>query len=143
MCANVYDMLLALVTLLLGSGSGAFFTWRYQRSKSKAEAKKAETDAARELQDVYQQLIADVKADRNEQKEYINELKADRRSLREECEAQRKRQAETDENVRQLQREVARHGRLVESIRPFLCGKLNCNTREHMSVPSEPKQQQS
>ena len=62
------DTLIALLGLFIGGGGGAFFTWRWQRKKAKAEAKTAEADAAKELQDVYQQLISDIKTDREEQK---------------------------------------------------------------------------
>ena len=54
------DTIIAILGLFIGGGSGAFFTWRYQRKKAKAEAVTAEADAAKELQDVYQQLITDI-----------------------------------------------------------------------------------
>ena len=50
------DSIIALAGLFIGGGGGAFFTWRWQR-------KKAEADAAKDVQDVYQQMVADVKAD--------------------------------------------------------------------------------
>ena len=68
------DTIIALLGLFIGGGGGAFFTWRWQRKKAKAEAKTAEADAAKELQDVYQQLGQDIKTDRDEQKAYIQEL---------------------------------------------------------------------
>ena len=90
-----------------------------ERRKSEAEAGSAETAATKEVQDVYQQLISDVKADRDEQRQYISELNNDRRQLREERDELRERIDRTDETVRQLQREVARNGRMVEAMRPF------------------------
>lgn len=124
------DTIIALAGLFIGGGGGAFFTWRYQRQKAKAEAKEAEAQAAgadataaKELQDVYQQLITDIKTDRDEQKAYIQELKDDRRHLREDRDELRKRQDELEEQVRGLQRDVARNGRMVECMRPFLCGR--------------------
>ena len=124
------DTMIALAGLLLGGGGGAFFTWRWQRAKAKAEAKEAEAQAesaevsaANEMQDVYQQLIADIKSDREEQKAYIQELKEDRRHLREDRDELRDRQDKLEEQVRTLQRDVDRNGRMVECMRPFLCGK--------------------
>ena len=102
------DTIIAILTLFIGGGGGAFFTWRWQRKKAKAEAKTAEADAAKELQDVYQQLVQDIKTDRDDL---------------------RKRQDELEESVRSLQREVARYGRMVASMRPFLCGRSNCPNR--------------
>ena len=110
------DTWIAIVSLLLGGGGiGTFFTWKYTRKKEKAEADTA-------VQDVYQQLIADIKSDRDEQKQYISELKEDRRHLREERDDLRTRQDKLEEDIFNLKREVARNGRMVECMRPFLCG---------------------
>ena len=102
-----FDSIIGILGLLLGGGAGGFFTWRWQRKKAQAEAKTAEADAAKELQDVYQQLIADIKTDRDEQKSYIQELKEDRRHLREDRDDLRKRQDELEEQVRLLRRDVS------------------------------------
>lgn len=110
------DTWIAIVSLLVGGGGiGTFFTWKYTRKKEKAEADTA-------VQDVYQQLIADIKNDRDEQKAYIQELKDDRRHLREERDELRTRQDKLEEDIFNLKREVARNGRMVECMRPFLCG---------------------
>ena len=124
-----FDSIIGILGLLLGGGAGGFFTWRWQRKKAKAEAKTAEADAAKELQDVYQQLIADIKTDREEQKQYIGELKEDRRHLRQDRDNLRKRQDELEEQVRVLQREVARNGRQLECLRPWMCGREGCALR--------------
>lgn len=129
-----FDTIISIATLLLGGGGGAFFTWRYQRKKAKAEAKTAEADAAKELQDVYQQLISDIKTDREEQKAYIGELKEDRAHLRKDRDDLRKRQDELEESVRNLQREVARTGRMVDFMRPLLCGREGCAIRVPVKV---------
>lgn len=108
-----------------------------EHRKAEAEAGSAETAATKEVQDVYQQLISDVKADRDEQRTYINELKEDRRHLREEREELRERIDKTEEKVRELQREVARNGRMVESLRPFICGVLGCRKRQPVTISAE------
>ena len=149
------DNIIAIVTLLLGGGGGAFFTWRWQRAKAKSEAKAAEAEAekakfeamqanaqlTKEIQDSYQQLTADLKANletqqqyNDEQKQYIAELKEDRRHLREERDELRDRIDKTDESVRELQRQVARNGRMVESLRPFVCGLLGCKNRQPVTI---------
>ena len=141
------DTILGILGLFIGGGGGAFFTWRWQRKKAKAEAKTAEADAAKELQDVYQQLVLDIKTDRDEQKAYIQELKEDRSHLRKDRDDLRKRQDELEESVRSLQREVARYGRMVANMRPFLCGLLACKNRtpvtisEDAEIEPEPKTQ--
>lgn len=131
------DTIIAILGLFIGGGSGAFFTWRYQRKKAKAEAVTAEADAAKELQDVYQQLITDIKTDRDEQKAYINELKEDRNHLRKDRDDLRKRQDELEQQVRSLQKDVARNGRMVECMRPFLCGKSGCRDRMPVNISNE------
>lgn len=128
------ESIIGIAGLLLGGGCGGFFTWRWQRKKAKAEANTAEADAAKELQDVYQQLIADIKTDRDEQKAYIQELKEDRRHLREDRDDLRKRQDVLEEQVRGLQRDVARNGRMVECMRPWLCGRDGCAIRVPVTV---------
>lgn len=123
------DTIVAIAGMFIGGGGGAFFTWRWQRRKAKADAKAAEVDAAKEMQDVYQQLINDIKQDRDEQKAYIGELKEDRLHLRRDRDDLRRRQDELEETVRTLQMTVARNSRLVELMRPFVCGKEGCPMR--------------
>lgn len=128
------EAIISIIGLFVGGGSGAFFTWRWQKRKAKAEAKTAEADAAKELQDVYQQLIQDIKTDRDEQKQYIQELKEDRRHLRQDRDDLRKRQDEQEEQIRALQRDVARNGRQIECMRPFLCGREDCALRVPVTI---------
>lgn len=139
------ETIISMVGLVLGGGGiGAIFTWRWQRAKSKfeaeqakAEAEGAEVSAAKEMQDMYQQMIADVKADRDEQKQYISELKADRQQLREERDELRTRIDRMEETVRGLQRDVARNGRMVEVMRPFLCGRQGCPERVFVTITDD------
>ena len=125
------DTWIAIVSLLVGGGGiGGFFTWRYTRRKEKAEAEGAETTAAKELQDIYQQLIDDVKKDRDEQKSYIGELKEDRNHLREERNELRDRQDKMEEEMRQMKKIQARQGMKIEAMRPFLCYDVKCKKRQ-------------
>ena len=149
------DNIIAIVTLLLGGGGGAFFTWRWQRAKAKSEAKAAEAEAekakfeamqanaqlTKEIQDSYQQLTADLKANletqqqyNDEQKQYIAELKEDRQHLRQERDDLRKRQDKLEKAVRDLQFEVARNSRVVAFMRPFLCGRDGCAIRVPVTI---------
>ena len=152
------ETLISLLGLLLGGGSiGGLVTWQYARRKAKAEAdtavaeskqKEAEAERARfeavqaamsatkEVQDSYQELLEDMKNDRTEQrsyieeqKRYIMELKEDRIHLRKERDELRDRQDHLEQTVRDLQEKVARNGRAVESLRPFMCIKKHCPDR--------------
>lgn len=124
-----FDTLISIATILLGGGGGAFFTWRWQRAKAKAEAEQAETTAAKETQDMYQQLIEDMKQDRQYQREQLDELRSDRDHYKEERNELRDRLDAMEDKVRDLQHDVARNGRMVESLRPFICTDLGCKKR--------------
>ena len=123
------DTFIALLSLFIGGGGGAFFTWRWQRAKAKAEAEQAETTAAKETQDMYQQLIEDMKQDRQYQREQLDELRSDRDHYKEERNELRDRLDAMEDKVRDLQHDVARNGRMVESLRPFICTDLSCKKR--------------
>lgn len=153
------DNIVTLLGILMGGGGiGVLVTWRYQKKKARAEAKAAEAEAekakyeamqanatlTKEIQESYQRLTEDLKANldtqqeyNEEQKQYIKELKEDRRHLREERDDLRKRQDKTDENVRDLQMKVARYGRILECMRPFLCGREGCAIRVPVVISPE------
>ena len=153
------ESIISIAGLLFGGGGiGVLITWRYQKKKAKAEAKQAEAEAERakfeamqanaqltkEIQDSYQQLTADLKANletqqqyNDEQKQYIKELKEDRQHLRQERDDLRKRQDKLEKAMRDLQFEVARNSRMVAFMRPFLCGRDGCAIRVPVAMPAE------
>jgi peptidoglycan hydrolase CwlO-like protein len=108
-----------------------------EKKKTEAEAESAGTAATKEVQDVYQQLIADVRSDREEQRAYITELTESRKHLREECEELRQGIDDTEKLVRDLQKEVARNARAMESMRPFICSVLGCKKRQPVAISDE------
>ena len=107
------DTIISIIGLLLGGGCGAFFTWRWQRKKAKAEAEKEE-------QGYYQQMMKDIAADRDYYKQERNTLRDTIKSY--------------DERIDQLERAVARNGRMVEGMRPFMCADLSCKLRKRVVV---------
>lgn len=144
------ETIISILGVLLGGSGGAFFTWRWQRKKAKAEAAQAEAEAEKAkvgtaqataemmktIQDGYQQMIADMKTNideqkqySEEQKQYIQELKEDRKHLRDERDELRNRQDKLEADVRTLKRDVERNSRIVECMRPFLCGREGCAIR--------------
>ena len=161
-----FDSITTIAGILLGGSGGAIFTWYWQRKKAKAEAKAAEAEAERakfeamqanatltkEIQDSYQQLANDLKANldtqrqyNEEQKQYIAELKEDRQHLRKERDDQRMQierltrtmsewKNESDEKIRNLQARVARNGRQIECMRPLLCGREGCVIRMPVTI---------
>ena len=128
------DTLINIASLLLGGGGGAFFVWRWQRKKAKAEAESAEIDAAKELQDMYQQMLADAKTDREDRKAQIDELRQERDHYKNDRNELRDRLDATDEKIRALEHTVARNGRQIEAMRPFMCYVSGCKRRQLVDI---------
>jgi septal ring factor EnvC (AmiA/AmiB activator) len=114
-----------------------FINLKAEKRKSEAEADSAATSVIKEMQDACHIFISDAKEKMEDDRKYIATLKEDRRQLLDEREELRKRIDETEEIVRNLQREVARNGRMVESLRPFICGLLGCKRRQPVAISAE------
>ena len=122
--------ILELLGMLIGTGGiAAWGTLKWERMRARGEARTAENEATKSVQDVYQEMVADVKEDRAEQKEYIKELKLDRAHLREERDEMRKRLGETEENMRIQERQIARLGSRIDSLTPLICTLTGCKQR--------------
>ena len=131
------EAIISFIGLFVGGGAGAWFTWRYQKRKAKAEAESAEVDAAKDLQDMYQQMLADAKTDREDRKAQIEELRHERDHYKQDRNELRERLDDTDAKIRDLQREVARNGRQIEMMRPFICTDLSCKLRKRGVISEE------
>ena len=130
------DSIIGILGLLFGGGAlGGIFTWRWQRKKAKAEAQTEEVNMAKAVQDTYQQMLQDKESDLEDRKKVINELREERDHYKRDRNELRDRLDKTDETVRNLQREVARNGRMVENMRPFICYDMKCKKRVRV-VPS-------
>lgn len=124
------DSIIGILGLLFGGGAlGGIFTWRWQRKKAKAEAQTEEVNMAKAVQDTYQQMLEDKQKEVEDNHRLIAELREDRDHYKQGYIEMRNRQDKTEEMVRALQREVARNGRMVESMRPFLCYDTKCKKR--------------
>ena len=143
-----FDTIISLLGLFIGGGGGAFFTWRYMRRKAKAEAQTEEVNMAKAVQDAYQQMLADKETDLEDRKKVIQELreerdhyKNDRNELREQMEKLSRSVAEwksnADEERDNLKRTVARLGRKVDAMAPFMCGDLSCKLRQRVTISDD------
>ena len=128
------EAIISLVGLITGGGAGAFFTWKWQQRKAKAEAETAEVDAAKELQDMYQQMLADAKSDREDRKAQMQDLRQERDHYKNDRNELRDRLDKMDEKMRDLQLEVARNGRQIEMMRHFICTDLSCKLRKRGNI---------
>jgi predicted RNase H-like nuclease (RuvC/YqgF family) len=141
-----FDSLLSIATLMLGGGGiGAFFTWRYVRREAKAKAEIEEVKMAQEVQNTYQEmlevknkevednhrLIAELREDRDhykqgyiEMRDALDKLGKDFRDFRN----------QTEEERTSMKRDIARNGRQVEMLRPFICADLRCPNRVRVAI---------
>ena len=142
-----FDSIIGILGLLLGGGAGGFFTWRWQRAKAKseakekeAEAKSAEIDMAQKVQDTYQQILDDKQKEVDDNHRLIAELREDRDhykqgyvEFRDQLDKLQKDfrdfRNQTEEERNKMKRDIARNGRQLECLRPFLCGRENCAIR--------------
>ena len=139
------DAIISLLGLFVGGGGGAFFTWRYLRRKAKAEAVTAEIDATKDMQDMYQQMLEDAKKDREDRREQVEELRKDRDhykqgyvEFRDQLDKLTKEfrdfRNQTEDERATMKRDIARNGRQLECMRPFLCGRENCAIRIPVTI---------
>lgn len=142
------DSIIGILGLLFGGGAlGGIFTWRWQRAKAKAEAKEkeaeaksAEVDMAQKVQDTYQEmleykqkevednhrLIAELREDRDHYKQGYVEFRDQVEKLQKEF---REFKNTTEDERNKMKRDIARNGRQLERLSPFLCGREGCAIR--------------
>ena len=142
------DSIISILGLFIGGGGGAFFTWRFMRRKAKAEAVTAEVDAAKDMQDMYQQMLEDAKRDREDRREQVEELRADRDHYKQERNELRDRmeklthsfmewRVEADNDRSKMKMDIAKLGRKVETMVPFMCGNLTCKDRQRVVLAED------
>ena len=141
------EAIISLVTLLTGGGCGTFFTWRWMKRKAKADAASAEAEAKqkeaeaeqarieanKQFQEMYKTMFNDIKENYDEKQGIIDELRLDRDHYKAEAEEYRNQidkltkqfldyKLENERDKIEMKRDVARNGRMVECMRPFMCG---------------------
>ena len=142
------DSIISILGLFIGGGGGAFFTWRFMRRKAKAEAVTAEVDAAKDMQDMYQQMLEDAKRDREDRREQVEELRADRDHYKQERDELREKmeqltrtfmdwRVEADNDRSKMKMDIAKLGRKVETMVPFMCGNLTCKDRQRVVLSED------
>ena len=141
------EAIISLIGILTGGGVGSFFTWRYFKRKAKAdaesaeaeaeqkeaEAEKARIEANRQFQEMYKTMFNDIKENYDEKQSIIDELRHDRDHYKSEAQEYRGQiekltkqfldyKLENERNMIEMKRDIARNGRMVEAMRPFMCG---------------------
>lgn len=157
------EAIISLIGLFLGgTGIGGFFYWRQSKRKAEAEAKlaeaeaklkeaeveKAKIEAAKERQDYYQQLAKDLAEDREDRKRQNDELRQERDHYKNERNEYREQlskltdefrdfRRKSEDDMDALKRTQARQGRMIEAIRPFMCGNLQCKDRQRVVLADD------
>jgi seryl-tRNA synthetase len=142
------EAIISFIGLFLSGGAGAFFTWKWQKRKAKAEAVTAEIDATKDMQDMYQQMLEDAKKDREDRREQVEELRADRDHYKQERNELREKmeqltrsfldwRIEADNDRSKMKMDIAKLGRKVETMVPFMCGDLNCKLRQRVTLSDD------
>ena len=143
------DAIISLVGLFVGGGGGAFFMWRWQNRKAKAEAVSAEVDATKEMQDLYKKML-------NDANEYLEDARNKVEGLRQERDHYKKDRDELREQVEKLTRlyyeiktdgekersklrvDITRVQNQLKGIIPFTCTVPDCKLRQMMSIDDLP-----
>ena len=136
------EAIISIVGLLAGgTGIGGFFMWKYTKRKAQAEAKqaeaeaaKAEAEAATEKQNYYQQIIDDVAKDRDYYKQERDEIRSRMDDMARSFMDWR---LEADNDRSNMKMEIARLGRRVEAMAPFMCGDLSCKLRKRVILSED------
>lgn len=127
-------VIVSIVTLLLGGSIGWLFTIRAMRRKADGEAQQVVADSWKSVQDVYQQTIADLNGYCEDIRKDRNQLRADRDQHREENARLREKYIDMEEQIMELKKIVARQGRKIEALMPFLCGVVGCLNRSKVEI---------
>jgi predicted RNase H-like nuclease (RuvC/YqgF family) len=97
------------------------------------------------VQDTYQQILADKQKEVEDNHRLIAELREDRDhykqgyvEFRDQLDKLQKEfrtfRNETEEQRAQMKRDIARNGRQLECLRPFLCGREDCALRVPVTI---------
>ena len=104
-----------IITAIASGGLAGFGSLWYARRKSKAEVAQAESEAAKSWQDVYQELIDDLRTSRDEQKEQNDMLRSKVNGL--------------EERIIKLREEVENNARKLAWLIPITCCVKDCKDR--------------
>lgn len=128
------DSISNILSLLFGGTLISIVTWKFARRKAAAEAMKAEADAKQAEADAKKAEAEAMQEKQNYYQQMMDDLAKDRDYYKQDRDEQRKRQDEMEEQMRNLQRDVARNGRMVEALRPFICTDLSCKLRKRAVI---------
>lgn len=127
-------MITTILTLICGGGW--FINWKAKKHKETQEARHTELEATKTEQDMYQEMLTDVK-------EHNDVLRRFNKEISEECEQLRKRVAENEKCIREQDDKIREYDKKITSqdnkiaslekrlelVTEMMCGKSNCQQR--------------
>lgn len=126
---EILNWILGVLTLI--AGGGWFVNWKAHKRTEDANAFKA-------MQDTYQQTLEDVNKTlsevRAERDMTLGEVRAERDHYKDERNELRKENSEMRVKYNELEDKVARLGRRLDCLSPFLCGVVGCMHRKKVSL---------
>ena len=146
------EAIISFIGLFLSGGAGAFFTWKWQKRKAKAEAEKEEAeaknaamDAAKNMQEAYEKMFENVNKYLDDATIKVDGMRKERDYYQHRMEETQEKfdkfnrmvmdwKQSTDDTIDDLKRKVARNGRQIEMMRPFMCGDLKCPNRQRVTT---------
>ena len=146
------EAIISFIGLFLSGGAGAFFTWKWQKRKAKAEAEKEEAeaknaamDAAKNMQEAYEKMFESVNKYLDDATIKVDGMRKERDYYQHRMEETQEKfdkfnrtvmdwKQSTDDTIDDLKRKVARNGRQIEMMRPFMCGDLKCTNRQRVTT---------
>lgn len=146
------EAIISFIGLFLSGGAGAFFTWKWQKRKAKAEAEKEEAeaknaamDAAKNMQEAYEKMFENVNKYLDDATVKVDGMRKERDYYQHRMEETQEKfdkfnrmvmdwKQSTDDTIDDLKRKVARNGRQIEAMRPFMCGDLKCPNRQRVTT---------
>ena len=146
------EAIISFIGLFLSGGAGAFFTWKWQKRKAKAsaekeeaEAKNAAMDAAKNMQEAYEKMFENVNKYLDDATVKVDGMRKERDYYQQRMEETQEKfdkfnrmvmdwKQSTDDTIDDLKRKVARNGRQIEAMRPFMCGDLSCKMRQRVTT---------
>ncbi len=125
---SIITIILSVITAIGGFEAIKYLINRKsEKKKSEAEANSAMATVLKEMTESYQIFVENTKEKIEDDQKYISVLKDERNELRQRID-------DTDAKVRELQREVSRNGRMVEALRPLICGVIGCRKRKDVTI---------
>ena len=128
------EFILAIATLILGTGW--LFTWRAHKRQENAKARQSELEATKTEQDMYQEMLTDVREHNEVLRKFNREISAECEQLRTRIAENEKRIREQDEKIREQdgklsaqENKIATLEHRLELMTDMMCGKSNCQQR--------------